>query len=620
MKSRICKPTYALLDLFFCMISVYLAVYIKYDGLIPPTYVGYLAASFLVGCLSVLLFSLIFGSYSGIWKFASITDAVRQMCVTLCCGGVFLLVKALALYPFSGSITIIFCGLYFLFSVGIRVVPRMLGWAEAALNRHKGDMKKVVIIGAGAAGAIVAKRFRDNVFDGCNPVAFLDDDPKKRGLRIAGVPVVGASSELVRVMKLTGADEVIIAIPSIDTEHLQRIHAFCAEAKCPVKLFRSVVEADSILSGGQPLIQDVSIEDLLFRETVHADMRPVYEFLVGKTVLVTGGAGSIGSELCRQVLAHGCASLIIFDIHENGLFELNEELKSRFEVGRYVLCVGSVRDSERLASVFLQYQPDVVIHAAAHKHVPMMELNPGEAVKNNIVGTRNVINCCIEYQVKRFVLISTDKAVNPTNVMGATKRAAELLVQSMNGRGGCEMAAVRFGNVLGSNGSVIPLFKKQIAAGGPVTVTHPDMMRYFMTIPEAVSLVLSAGVLAVGGELFVLDMGHPVKIYDLAKSLITLSGHVPDKDIPIKITGLRPGEKMFEEIALSSESVDATCHEKIFIIHARPFDINAFEAEVDKVIALAVKHYDSAIVRRELLALISRYSTDDRRAVQSSAN
>ena len=346
------------------------------------------------------------------------------------------------------------------------------------------------------------------------------------------------------------------------------------------------------MSGSRKSLKTLSIEDLLFRDSVKPDMSAVSDYINGKSVLVTGGAGSIGSEICRQVLEYGCRHLVIMDINENGLFFLQNDLLAKYPRERFCVRVGSVRDKVRMDYLFKSHKFDVVFHAAAHKHVPLMEDNVFEAVKNNVFGTKNTIECCIENGAEKFVLISTDKAVNPTNIMGATKRAAELLVQRYNGRG-CELAAVRFGNVLGSNGSVIPIFRKQIESGGPVTVTHRNIMRYFMTIPEAVSLVLNAGVSARGGEVFVLDMGEPVGIYDLACNMIELAGLKLDRDIKIEFTGLRPGEKMFEELKLDSEQCTRTAHDKIFIMHAA--------SPTDKV--------DSDI--ENLDALLSRDSTEE---------
>ena len=446
-----------------------------------------------------------------------------------------------------------------------------------------GKSLPAVVVGAGNAGSVVIRRLQDSPMEGFYPVALVDDDPNKIGRRISGIPVAGPIENIAKVCEKYGAQQIVIAIPTATEEQLNHIHHLCAKTKLPVKLFQNVNDIEEYFRGNRKALRDISIEDLLFRDTVKPNMTPVYEFLKGKCVLVTGGVGSIGSEICRQVLKHGCSHLVIFDIHENGLFAINEELKEQYLADRYSLCVGSVRDQKRLAELMEQFHPDMVFHAAAHKHVPMMELNPMEAIKNNVFGTKCVLDACVAYGVKRFILISTDKAVNPTNIMGATKRMAELLVQSMNGQGGCEMAAVRFGNVLGSNGSVVPTFRKQIEAGGPVTVTDKEMRRYFMTIPEAVSLVLSAGTLAKGGEIFVLDMGKPIKIYDLACSMIRLAGYEPEKDIPIKIIGLRPGEKLSEELALDEESVDKSSHNQIFVLRKDQYNTENMENTLQKL-------------------------------------
>jgi FlaA1/EpsC-like NDP-sugar epimerase len=394
-----------------------------------------------------------------------------------------------------------------------------------------------------------------------------------------------------------------VAIPSATKDELNDIFRKCLKTNLPMKFLQNFVDMKSYLQEDKTALKNVTIEDLLFRDVVENDMTAVEEFIHDHVVMVTGGAGSIGSELCRQALKYGCKLLIIYDFNENALYEIDEGLNENFadfDKNRYKLCLGSVRDASRLREIMETYNPYVVFHAAAHKHVPMMEINPFEAIKNNVVGTMNVIESCIQSKVKKFILISTDKAVNPVNVMGASKRIAELIVKNMNGRG-TELAAVRFGNVLGSNGSVIPKFKRQIAAGGPVTLTHKDMIRYFMTIPEAVSLVLTAGVFANGGEIFVLDMGRPVKIYDLAVDLIWLSGYEPNKEIQIKETGLRPGEKLYEELFLLDETVDGTSHEKIFILKSE--NVKNFDIQLKNIINIATEGHDEELLRKAVFNL-----------------
>ena len=424
-------------------------------------------------------------------------------------------------------------------------------------------------MGAGDAGISLIHMLLTTSGMNSYPVALVDDNPRKRGMTVSGIRVYGETSDIVSIAQKTKAEEIIIAIPSASSKQLNVIYEKCKDCELPVKTFGSLVDFNKFLQGSKKSLKDLSIEDLLFRDTIKKDMSVVSEYIKGKTVLVTGGAGSIGSEICRQILEYGCRFLVIMDINENGLFFLKNDLLAKYPENRFCTRVGSVRDKKRMDYLFKRHKFDVVFHAAAHKHVPLMEENPFEAIKNNVFGTKNTVECCIENGTKRFVLISTDKAVNPTNIMGATKRAAELIVQRYNGRG-CEVSAVRFGNVLGSNGSVIPVFQKQIENGGPVTVTHRNIIRYFMTIPEAVSLVLSAGVTAKRGEIFVLDMGEPVSIYDLACNMISLAGLKPHEDIRIEFTGLRPGEKMFEEIKLDSEKCTKTDNDKIFIMETEP--------------------------------------------------
>lgn len=560
------QVTHMFADGLLAMLAWFLATYLRFDCQIPAEIMATLPILMALAAGLAIIAGMVCRTYIGLWAYMGFSEMFRQLAATGLMGTVFLIIKAFGRIFISGSITVIACGIYMLLSLMLRGLPRLRRWLLVRKEQTQGNIRPVVVVGAGNASALVIHRLKEEPLEGLYPVAVVDDSPHKIGRQLIGVPVAGRIDEVAEVCKKFRAEQIVISIPTATEEQMDRIYSCCAEAKVPIRIVSNISDVRKFTEGEHRALKEVSIEDLLFRDSVQPDMAPVYAFLKGKRVMVTGGAGSIGSEICRQVLAHGCEHLVIFDIHENGLFALNEELKAEVDPSRYSLCIGSVRDLERLQDVMKSHQPDIVLHAAAHKHVPLMEINPGEAIKNNIFGTRNVITSAAENGVKRFILISTDKAVNPTNIMGATKRVAELLVQSMNGMGGCEMAAVRFGNVLGSNGSVIPIFQKQIAAGGPVTVTDKEIKRFFMTIPEAVSLVLSAGTLAKGGEIFVLDMGKPIRIYDLACSLIKLSGLHPERDIPIKIVGLRSGEKMFEEIALDEESVDCTSYKKIFVL------------------------------------------------------
>ena len=441
----------------------------------------------------------------------------------------------------------------------------------------KGHYTRVMVVGGGSAGSVIIHEMKTSDKLTYLPVCVIDDDPAKQGTRVGGVPVVGNRNDIVETAKRYEVARIFVAMPSVRPSILREICAICAETGCRVQILpglHQILDETVMLNR----VRDVDINDLLGRDPVRIDGGEVLSSIRDKTVLVTGGGGSIGSELCRQIAGFSPRRLIIFDIYENNAYDIEQELGRTHPELDLAVVIGSVRDEARVNALFEREHPDIVFHAAAHKHVPLMEHNPGEAVKNNVFGTRNVASAAAKSGAKRFVLISTDKAVNPTNVMGATKRICEIIVQDMARR--CpdtEFVAVRFGNVLGSNGSVIPLFKRQIAEGGPVTVTHKDIIRYFMTIPEAVSLVLQAGAFAKGGEIFVLDMGAPVKILTLAENLIRLSGYRPYEDIPIVFTGLRPGEKLYEELLMDEEGLRSTANDLIRI--GRPIEIDSNEVE-----------------------------------------
>lgn len=469
--------------------------------------------------------------------------------------------------------------------IGWRVLRRAIKYTEIEKNK---DFKNVLIVGAGSGGALVANEYKKHPNLGKKVVAFIDDDKQKLGTYVNGVKVLGNRNNIIEVAKAKKVDEIIIAISSIKEGVLKEIIECCKDAHIAVKIMPGVSEMiDGKFSINK--IRDVDVEDLLGRESIKLDYDGIADYLEGKIVLVTGGGGSIGSELCRQISKFNPKQLIIFDIYENNAYEIQNELKRTSPELDLVTLIGSVRDRNRLRQVYTKYSPNVVFHAAAHKHVPLMEVSPEEAIKNNVVGTFNTAEFANSYGVEKFVLISTDKAVNPTNIMGATKRMCEMIVQAFNKVSDTEYVAVRFGNVLGSNGSVIPLFKKQIAAGGPVTLTHKDITRYFMTIPEASQLVLQAGAYAEGGEIFVLDMGKPVRIYDLAENLIKLSGYEPHKDIKIEITGLRPGEKLYEELLMNEEGLTETKHEKIFIGKPGEFEIDDIARKTEELLKYATK-------------------------------
>ena len=442
--------------------------------------------------------------------------------------------------------------------------------------RHTAEQVRIMIIGAGEATNVLMREIQNSRYmDNSKVVCIIDDDTQKVGKYIRGVKVVGTRNKIKEVAKVYDIDEIIFAIPSASMEDKRNILNICKETDCNLKILPGVYQmVDGEINVNS--IRSVDVLDLLGRDPIEVDLDSIMGYVKDKTILVTGGGGSIGSELCRQLVSHKPKCLIIFDIYENNAYEIQQELKMTYPDANVVTLIGSIRNISRLESVFAQYRPEIVYHAAAHKHVPLMEDSPNEAVKNNVVGTWNVAKMADKYGVGKFVMISTDKAVNPTNVMGATKRICEMIIQSYNERSQTDFVAVRFGNVLGSNGSVIPLFKKQIEAGGPVTVTDPNIIRYFMTIPEAVSLVLQAGAYAKGGEIFILDMGEPVKIDDLAKNLIRLSGYTLGVNMEIKYTGLRPGEKLYEELLMKEEGLQDTANKLIHIGKPIEFDKEHF--------------------------------------------
>lgn len=536
---------------------------LRFDGVVPDQYIQvYLRYGFFLSAVALLVFAS-FNLYSNLWQYASIYEIIN-------------IVMAVSLFTLIGWVFFLFApgnlprSIYvmvwymLLISVGgIRLIRRLHYPWRHIFTRHYGKINNnLLIIGAGQAGSMVIKELFDHPELGC-PVAILDENPLKTGCRIHGVPVVGTMQDLDKTVKKLRVNEILVAIPSAPETDICRILNQCKETGCKLKRLPGIfLLIDSKISIRQ--VRDVNIADLLGRPEVALDMDSICSYIKGQVVLVSGAGGSIGSELCRQIAGFAPRQLIMLDNYENNLYQLQLELLHIYPKLQLHTLIGSVQDEVRIDSILVKYMPEVIFHAAAHKHVPLMEDSPSEAIKNNIFGTLNVAKAADRHNVKKFIFISTDKAVNPTSVMGASKRVAEIAIQQINKRSKTQFASVRFGNVLGSNGSVISIFQKQIARGGPVTVTHPEITRYFMTIPEAVQLVIQAGALAVGGEVFILDMGEPVKILDLAKDLIALSGY-NENDIEITFTGLRPGEKMYEELLLDAEIADKTSHEKIFI-------------------------------------------------------
>lgn len=558
---------FILLDVCLINIIYLLVFYLRFDGIVPQEYLDFYYSNLLWITGIKLLVLLAFKVYNNIWLYASIGELI-QLGISIVIANIFASIYILAYATHVGGwfprsicvLALIFDGLLL---GGIRFARRVMTYL---VNRNKyagRRRKRVMIVGAGSAGSSIIREIIDHKNKYLSPIIAIDDDEHKKQKMIRGIKVAGGTDDIPFLAENYKIQEIIIAIPSAPAIEIERVIEKCNETNCTLKILPDVYDSldDNLVSK----IREVSIEDLLGREQISLDNVHVSKLLKDKTVLVTGGGGSIGSELCRQIVKFSPSRLIILDIYENNAYDLQNELIRADEELNLAVYIASVRDKKRILEIIKREDPQVVFHAAAHKHVPLMEFNPMEAIKNNIFGTYNVASSAMELGVDKFVLISTDKAVNPTNIMGATKRICEMIIQSLDKVSGkTEFGAVRFGNVLGSNGSVIPLFKRQIAAGGPLTVTHPDIIRYFMTIPEAAQLVLQAGAMAEGGEVFVLDMGKPVKIVDLAKDLIKLSGLKLGEDIEIEFTGLRPGEKLYEELLLDSE-VKKTKNSKIFI-------------------------------------------------------
>lgn len=585
---------YLLADIILALIAYYIARNIAFYKVEISMPVGYKDFEYiLMGICVILTVSMlvIFNCYNVMWKYAGIVEMFRFILSYVMTFIVLFLLKNIlwGLLNIDFWMPIILMYLLFsaLFSGIIRFLSALYHYAKYLnnnLNKLKNpNYKRTVVLGAGFTGALIVNRMINNLHEGYMPVAILDEDSSKHGKRINDIPIVGNLSSLDKVVKVYKPEVFVIAINSLTKSELREIYKVCSEYNLPIKITPKITDADSELSERTIAFKDIKIEELLGRDEFKVNQELIDESIKDKVVLITGGAGSIGSELCRQVLNFGCKHLIIFDQHENGMFFLNQEFMEKYDTSKYTLCIGTVREKYKLKEVFDEYKPEVVFHAAAYKHVPMMEISATEAVKNNVFGTLNVIECAEEAGVKKFVLISTDKAVNPSNIMGATKRIAEMLIQTRGKTLKMKMAAVRFGNVLGSNGSVIPIFLEQIKKGGPITLTDRYIKRYFMSIPEAVRLVLQTGAFADNGEIFVLNMGEPVYIYDLACTLIKMNGLVPDKDVKINVVGLRAGEKMFEELRYDSESVSNTLHEGIFVNKMEDVEIDKFNGLLNKL-------------------------------------
>ena len=600
-----------LTDTFLLNACVYLSLIMRFDvGIvsIEPQYISNYVENMLPYTIMSLIIFWLFRLYHSLWQYASIAEVYRiaEACITVEVVH-FLSNKIVGnMLPRSCYFN---AAIYLIIAIcASRFMYRMI---RTVLNKYRNikTSNNVMIIGAGEATNVIMREIQNSSYlANSNIACIIDDDRRKVGKYIRGVKVIGTRDKIKEAAKLYDIDEIIFAIPSASNEVKRDILNICKETDCTLKILPGVYQmVDGEINVNS--IRNVDVLDLLGRDPIEVDIESIMGYVKDKVIMVTGGGGSIGSELCRQLVSHKPKQLIIFDIYENNAYDIQQELKINYPDANVVTLIGSIRNVSRLESVFAQYKPDIVYHAAAHKHVPLMEVSPDEAVKNNVVGTWNVARMADKYGVKKFVMISTDKAVNPTNVMGATKRICEMIVQTYNEISKTDFVAVRFGNVLGSNGSVIPLFKRQIEAGGPVTVTDPNIIRYFMTIPEAVSLVLQAGAYAKGGEIFILDMGEPVKIDDLAKNLIRLSGYTLGVNMEIKYTGLRPGEKLYEELLMKEEGLQETDNKLIHIGKPIEFDKENFFDNLEKLKEEA--YSETGNIRESLKKVVDTYHPNE---------
>ena len=627
-------------DVVACNAAYFAALLVRFDfhySEIPEYYLDDFYRFVPVYSLIVIGVFWAFRLYRSLWRFAGYTELIRSVSAVFVTAVLHALLITLIFrrmpysYYFGGAIA------EGILVVACRFSYRIyLAWRDKTRSRSDESKFRVMIIGAGEAGRAIYRELETIKESDMRVVCFIDDNPNKWGRDVDGVPVVGSRDDILASVQKYHIDRIFIAIPRADLNTRRNLVNLCSETNCEVKILPGTLQ---LVNGEATLAQmkDVAVEDLLGREVINVNNEEIYKNITNQVILVTGGGGSIGSELCRQIASHKPKQLIIFDIYENNAYDIQQELRKRYPEMDLQVLIGSIRDSRRLDSLFRAFHPDIVFHAAAHKHVPLMEDSPCEAIKNNVMGTYKTALAALRYGTRRFVLISTDKAINPTSIMGASKRLCEMVIQTMNEyvksgkvselpilytheeaqdrseapieKAVTEFVAVRFGNVLGSNGSVIPLFKKQIEQGGPVTVTHPDIIRYFMTIPEAVSLVLQAASYAKGGEIFVLDMGEPVKIDTLARNLIKLSGFKPDEDIKIEYIGLRPGEKLYEEKLMDEEGLTTTANKQIFIGHPIRFDRDLFLGQLSELLKYAYENDE--IVRDLTMKIVAEGRTEN---------
>lgn len=584
-----------LIDSMLVNLAAFGGFYLRFEGNIPQEYFLTYYHTAWAGTLIYLFVFAVFGLYNRLWQYASINELISIFfAVTVGTGSVVLVIYFLAPMRYPNTVAVLLWLITTFLIGGSRFIGRILQDSVFSIQLP-GIPKRVLILGAGDAGALAIRELKNtNYKEGC-PIGIIDDAPQKQKLKLMGIPVLGTRKDITRIVKSHNVEEVIIAMPSAPGDVIRDMTEICKQSGVVIKIIPGIY---NFFSGQVDTlkIRPVEIEDLLGRDQLNLDIVEVAGYLTGETVLVTGAGGSIGSELCRQICRFNPEKLILVGRGENSIFEIEQELRADCPSINVVTEILDVKDRQKVELVFRRLKPGVVFHAAAHKHVPLMERNPEEALKNNVLGTYNVAEISDLVRVKTFVLISTDKAINPTSIMGATKRVAEMIIQSLDRRSQTRFVAVRFGNVLGSRGSVIPTFKKQIAKGGPVTVTHPEMVRYFMTIPEAAQLVIQAGAMAGGGEVFILDMGKPVKIVDLARDLIRLSGFEADVDIKIEYTGIRPGEKLYEELLTEEEGTTSTKHQRIFV--AKPNAID--EAGIEGLVQM-VRERGSYLAREEIV-------------------
>lgn len=603
----------AFADVMSIIVASFFAIFIRFEfsfSEIPPVCWEAYQNTWMYNILITLIFFVVWKLYKGVWRYASATELVNIIFATSCAAMAFLVFTYVTSNKLPRSFYVIYWFLLFGFTTVIRFSYRILRLINTKRREaiSGSEVINVMIIGAGAAANSILKEIESSQYLRLSVRCIIDDNEGCHGKYLRGIPIIGGRDKIVDGVGQYRIDEIIFAIPSASAKVRKEILNICKEAGCKLRTLPGMYQ---LINGDVSVatLKEVEIEDLLGREPIRINTEEVLNYVSDKVVMVTGGGGSIGSELCRQVAAHNPKQLLIVDIYENSAYEIQQELLRKYPKLDLVVLIASVRNTERINRIFEKYRPNIVYHAAAHKHVPLMETSPCEAIKNNVMGTYKVVQAADAYGVEKFVMISTDKAVNPTNIMGASKRICEMIIQMMNERSETNFVAVRFGNVLGSNGSVIPLFKKQIAEGGPVTVTHPDIIRYFMTIPEAVSLVLQAGVYAKGGEIFVLDMGEPVKIVDLASNLIKLSGYKVGEEIEIRFTGLRPGEKMYEELLMQEEGLKQTENKMIFIGKPIDFDVEIFRTQLEQLKVSANNEVED--IRAQVKEMVPTYCYDD---------